>query len=71
MTQKMTILGHLKDVGPITPLESIRLYGCYRLSGRIHDLRQMGYQIHTTTIVVKKKNGETAYVAQYSLEEGV
>ena len=62
-TQCDDILNHLETVGPITPLEALRHYGCFRLSARVYDLRQKGHQIKSDRVVKRKK-----VVAQYSLE---
>lgn len=46
MTQIQQILNHLKRE-PITPLDALQHYGCFRLGARIYDLRKDGYDIHT------------------------
>ena len=45
--QCATLLSHLKKHGSIEPLDSLQLYGIYRLSARILDLRQSGHRIDT------------------------
>lgn len=45
-TQNKLILQHLK-VKPITPIEALEYYGCFRLAARIRDLRMYGHLIHT------------------------
>lgn len=60
--QNAHILVHLQDKGPITPLEALSLYGCFRLGARIWDLKKRGHDIQTTMIRVGGKS-----VAQYSL----
>lgn len=45
MSQTESILNHLRSGKTLTPLESLELYGCFRLSGRIMELRQEGYNI--------------------------
>jgi len=47
MSQKQTILNHLKGGSHITPLEAIGLYGVYRLAARIFELRSEGIEIKT------------------------
>ena len=47
MTQKTTILVHLKKHKTISPKESWALYGIYRLSDIILKLRRDGHQIAT------------------------
>jgi hypothetical protein len=65
MEQKTTaieaILKHLKRK-PITPLEALQQYGCFRLAAAIHTLRKRGHEIKT---VDKTENGKT--FAQYFL----
>lgn len=45
--QNEMILEHLKAGNSITPLEALDLFGCFRLSARIKDLRDSGYEIDT------------------------
>lgn len=62
MTQQDAILNHLQSGQSLTPLDALKLYGCFRLSGRILELRQQGYDIRTDT----ERNGRKAY-ARYWL----
>lgn len=59
---------HYLNRNPINPLESWRTLGIYRLSARINDLRNLGWNITTTTIEVVNQFGEPVKVAEYSLE---
>lgn len=69
-TQCDKILKHMKThKRGITPAQAYERYGCMRLSGRIFDLRHMGYAIKTDIIAVRNRDGETSYVAQYTLME--
>lgn len=68
MTQNQQILEHLQSGRTITQLDALNKYGCMRLSGRIFELRQRGYKIRTKTIAVRTRDGEPAYVAEYSME---
>jgi len=62
-TQCELILEHLETVGPLTPLEALNLFGCFRLTSRIWDLKQDGHDIQTAT--KQLPNGKS--VAVYSL----
>ena len=53
----------------ITPLTALEKFGCMRLSGRIHDLREQGYMISTNLVEVENRYGEISRVAQYRLLE--
>ena len=48
-TQTDTVLRHLQHVGPLTPLEALQLYGCFRLAARVKELRERGYNVVTDT----------------------
>jgi hypothetical protein len=61
-TQENIILDHLKDHKFITTWEAIQEYRITRLSARIYELREKGYQIITKNIT---ENGKT--FAEYSL----
>ena len=58
-TQSMQILSYMKEHGSITSLEAIRSIGCTRLSGRIFDLKKMGYPISKTMEEVPTRDGHT------------
>jgi hypothetical protein len=62
-TQAALILAHLQQ-RPITPLEALDLYGCFRLGARIWELKQDGYDIVTDTV---EKNGKR--FARYRLAD--
>lgn len=64
MSQCDDILAHLKR-GPISAIEALNSYGCFRLAARIKDLRGQGYEIETQDLELP--NGKT--VAQYHLKE--
>ena len=67
-TQSLQVLEYIKEHGSITSLEAIRAIGCTRLSGRIYDLKKMGYDIDKTMQEVPTRDG-TARVAVYTLRE--
>jgi len=45
MSQTEAILNHMQKLGPITPIEALRLYGCFRLGARVWDLKRKGYSV--------------------------
>lgn len=51
----------------ITPLQALNKFGCLRLSGRIYDLKDQGYNILTNMVEVKTADGDVSRVAQYRL----
>lgn len=68
-TQCDRILKHLKTHKKgITPQDAIERYGCYRLSGRIHDLRELGYEIETIHETKKNRYGVPCTYARYILK---
>ena len=67
MTQTKSILEHMKS-RPISPREALRLYGCMRLSARIHDLRSEGNHISMEYKTGKNQFGQNVTFSEYSLE---
>lgn len=62
-SQESAILKWLQSGKTITSLESLMLFGCLRLSGRVYDLRKQGHQIEREMITVESGK----HVAQYRL----
>lgn len=70
MTQNDKIIRYLKTHKKgITQAQAYEKFGCLRLSGRIFELKEMGYDIKTDIIAVRNRDGETCHVAQYTLAE--
>ena len=61
--QTVLIARHLYEIGSLTPLQALRLYGCFRLAARIKDLRDEGFDIETEIVRRGKKR-----FAKYVLE---
>ena len=62
-TQRDLVQRHLESGRSITPLEALRLYGCFRLSACVYALkRERGLNIETTMISEDGKR-----FAEYSL----
>ena len=62
-SQKSLVLNHLKNDNGITPMEALKLFGAFRLSAIIFDIKKDGYDIDTEII----KNGGKHY-ANYKLK---
>jgi len=58
------ILAYLKTGRSLSPLEALEKFGCFRLGGRIYELKQQGHNIKTDTV---SKNGK--HFASYRLEK--
>ena len=63
-TQNNQILNYLKKGNAITPLLALNLFGCFRLSARIYDLRQAGHKIISRTV---SSNESDKHFSEYSL----
>lgn len=59
-SQNELIESYLKKGKRITSLEALRLFGCLRLSGRIHDLRNNGVAVKSQIV---ERSGK--HVAEY------
>lgn len=66
MTQTQRVLEYIREFGSITTFEAVRDLGVMRLSARIADLRNAGFEIISEQQAVKNRFGETCYVAKYS-----
>lgn len=69
ITQCDRILRHLRDYGSITSLEAVMEYGILRLAARINDLKQIGYNITSETVVGKNRYQEKVHYSVYRLIE--
>jgi len=58
------ILAFLRTGQSLSPLEALEKFGCFRLGGRIYDLKKQGHKIET---VMVEKNGK--HFASYRLEK--
>lgn len=63
------ILRYLQDYGSISQLEAANELGCYRLSSRIYDLKQQGYNIVKTMESKKNRYGKSVSFARYAIKE--
>lgn len=67
-SQTNIILDHLLNEGGITTMQSYEL-GITRLSARIYDLKQEGYNIEDEFITVKNRYGQKVSVKKYFIKE--
>ena len=63
-SQNKQILNYLLYGATINPITALELFGSFRLSARIHDLKGQGHNIKTTMVYSGKKNW-----ANYNLEQ--
>ena len=49
-TQNKQILRHLESGLPLTALLALKLFGCFRLSARIYDLKKRGMDIKSELV---------------------
>ena len=62
-SQSAKVLYHLQNYGPLTAIEALELFACFRLAARINDLKEAGHNIQTEIKI--QKNGKK--IAVYSL----
>lgn len=67
MSQCEMILEYMQKHGSITPLEALNHCSCMRLTARIHELREQGYNIRMEPVTVKNRYGRKVRVSRYSL----
>lgn len=62
-SQNALIKGWLLNGKSITPMEALNMFGCFRLSARIANLREEGMQVVTDMVTINDKR-----VARYYLQ---
>ena len=67
MTQTKEILAALKSGRRLTQYHALQEFGCMRLAARIADIRGMGVDVKTDTVVVGNKRKK---VAMYYIPPG-
>lgn len=66
--QKTRILYHLRNFPYLTSKAAFYYYGITRLSARIKDLRELGYDIKTVMVDGMTRYGEPCRYARYILK---
>ena len=68
ITQNQKILKYMRTHRKgITPMDALKLCGCFRLSARIHDLKEEGHNIYKTMEYVETEEGTRKGYARYFL----
>jgi len=60
------VLDHLRSA-PITPMEALDAYGCFRLAARIYELRKDGHQI--VTVMTPAMSNRKRYATYHLLKQ--
>ena len=63
-SQTKAIAKHLLNGNSITPIDALNKFGCFRLSARISDLRNAGFDIETEMIYQDGKRFANYYLKQ-------
>lgn len=66
--QSDRVLEYIQKFGSITTLDAFKDLGVTRLSARIFELREQGYNLKTTYESRKNRFGETCIYARYTLK---
>jgi hypothetical protein len=64
--QNKLIKEHLQKGRSITAIESLHYFNCFRLAGRIYDLKKQGLKIKSETVEVTS-GGKVKRVTRYKL----
>ena len=68
ISQNKKILKYLRTHKKgITPMDALKLCGCFRLSARIHDLKDEGHNIYSEMETKKYEDGTKKRYARYRL----
>lgn len=68
-SQTKRILEHLQSGKSITPIDALNLFGCFRLSARIKDLRDDKFDIRTDIETKEMPDGTIKRYARYWLND--
>lgn len=63
--QNQMVLDYLKTGKILTPIEALDLFGCFRLSARIYELKSDGWPIHCD----RRKLDNGKVVGHYSMTQ--
>lgn len=66
-TQTQQVIKHLRYYGKISSWEAFQEYGITRLSARIHNLRQSGFNIKSEKKTTTTRLGNKTTYAEYTL----
>jgi hypothetical protein len=61
-SQNALIKGWLLNGHSITQLDALKMFGCFRLSARIANLREEGYDIVTEMVTINDKRVANYYM---------
>lgn len=61
-TQNKAILKHLEAGNTITAIEALKMFGCFRLSARIFDLKDQGHDIASELVFENGKKFSNYYL---------
>lgn len=67
MTQNQMVLNHLKNIGSLTRLGAMDLYGISELNTRVCNLRSEGHMIGSRNKSVVNRYGRKVNVSEYYL----
>jgi hypothetical protein len=68
-TQAQVILDHLLAGKPLTALDALNEFGCFRLAARVHELRKEGYDIEEVMVSTKAGKRHAQYfIRTFSLQ---
>lgn len=67
MSQTTDVIDYIRDNGSITTKQAMEDLGCYRLSGRIYDIRALGIDVQRDMVTVQNRNGKDCRVARYTI----
>ncbi len=63
-SQNALIKGWLLNGKSITPIEALNMFGCFRLSARIANLREEGMPVVTDMVTINDKRVARYYLAK-------
>ena len=70
-SQESLILNYLRAGNSISPMEALRLFGCFRLGARIWELKRQGFDIHSEMVATDtRKHIKRYWYCKFYLHSG-
>lgn len=69
MTQKQAVIELFKSGVEVDALTCFKATGCMRLSARLYDMKDMGYEFKERTVFFKTRYSTNGHLKKYKLDK--
>lgn len=61
LSQRQAVLAWLETGRPLTPMQALYEFGCFRLGARVEELRRQGWNVITEMVEVGRRKRVASY----------